>query len=368
MISLKKTTTDESSEVRVPKFSYDNVALNSEMDAESRRLNHSYSACELRQTEAFHGVAARMRKRTDVGSSNSSNLGQGLNNSEPSNFPLALVLTLTPGMPPARLELLGDMYGPHFERVLFLVYDARSGSYAGPPRQKSQIRECDQNRHMCVSLILSELQQSDSSIRGSLILHADFWFRSDILRDFDTVWMTEPGLSPAPKCVSSVFPEHKILPTGDVCLDSFEALARDFTWNWRINEWCNNTDDVKRYKEELWEWSTDLAKKFGAAPVVCAGWSDLYYLPRPEWTNFASMANESRNTFHGVAIPSIIAMFHSRPSNPATVRKIQCAGGCQMNGVENPEDYSRRFCGHRLNLANSNLVEAYRGIWQSLAR
>lgn len=277
-----------------------------------------------------------------------------------SKWPLAVVLAFGDKMPPERVSALDDIYSPHFEEVVFLVSGTYSLPYDAPIRQKSRLRECYEQRHVCVSRFLLEIQQRDSAILGSLVTHLDFWFRPDILRDFDDIWMTEPGLNTSPRLNSSLTKSQN----GDVCLHNWTSFSQELSWDgW--DGWGDTEQTALQHKQRFWAWSVRLAELAHVEPIICAWWSDLYFLPRRGWKSFVSLSNESREVHHEVAIPTILAILEKRVSSPIRIRKIKCEGSCMGNGVpsDDPESFSKHMCGHRLDLKNAKLVEAYSAFW-----
>lgn len=95
--------------------------------------------------------------------------------------------------------------------------------------------------------------------------------------------------------------------------------------------------------------------------TFCEGWSDMFYVPKRWFESYLKIANVFKNhnfPFDGAA-PSILNFLLMHYPDTGVEFIDDCTGGCCASF--GPETIRRTKCGHKLNLAVPEQVEAHFG-------
>jgi len=98
----------------------------------------------------------------------------------------------------------------------------------------------------------------------------------------------------------------------------------------------------------------------------CTGWSDIYYIPRHLWPDYLSAFFGATQSFHEMAIPTMMHIIdQSRRQNHynSIINLIgDCFGGCCNHGAALQDVLTHR-CGHALNyMADSAVITGHYGM------
>ena len=186
-------------------------------------------------------------------------------------------------------------------------------------------------------------------LRGVLVAHMDMWLQPHYLEvsrlDVDRLWRLSYGLNR---------PTHSPPATSDFriygkrCLERSD-LQNDTDWNWG--------HDSRRRGERL---AVQMGQhSLAAERLVCAGWTDLYFLPRSTWGLFSDLVAMAvkLNVHFEVAIPTI---FHAiEKHNPV---QIMSCWGCSQAIARDPDVISSFACGHRADFEFRHVQHSFQAI------
>mmetsp|Transcript_57153 Transcript_57153/g.162260 ORF Transcript_57153/g.162260 Transcript_57153/m.162260 type:complete len:449 (+) Transcript_57153:61-1407(+) len=195
----------------------------------------------------------------------------------------------------------------------------------------------------CLVPILRDLAASRERVSGVLSCHVDFWFHPlGILgrRDnLDKIWWLDRGWGP----VDRKWP---------FCLSDYASLMKDTRWHW-LNSKQQSWDAFQAAAQNL---------SFSGEVQVCGAWSDLFYLPRGAWSDFALAAEPFRDVGHEVALPTIFRLLE-RAGRARLREPLACAGGCCRN--TSLRELRGRACGHKLWLSDGALTRDWESMMQN---
>jgi hypothetical protein len=186
----------------------------------------------------------------------------------------------------------------------------------------------------CLSPFLEQI--GTSQFKGVLTMHMDFWIDPiELMKgsSFDQIWQLGRGLG-GPNGF------------GPLCFRNEHDLFNDGTWDWWRDAKVLGAASLNKLKSALREKTIQLS----SAPNVddletCAGWADLYYLPKSTWQDFVKISQFYGNVFHECAVPTVLS--HLAKISSGGVSTKYCDGSCCS-----PSDINEtRPCGHRFDLA-----------------
>ena len=135
---------------------------------------------------------------------------------------------------------------------------------------------------------------------------------------------------------------------------------------------CHGYDpgDRSSARQHLWPWwMNSLATSYAAARKlgvreVCYGWVDLLFLPAAAHAAFRRLAREFGDTFHEVAIPTILNQLQHEPDGNAVHWKpaLQCLGSC-CDGVPWTPKTERSECAHKIALPSRPSLSCAPVVW-----
>jgi hypothetical protein len=167
------------------------------------------------------------------------------------------------------------------------------------------------------------------------------------------------------------------------CL-SLEALEGEHGWGWYFGQRPNLRKSAQCDKDQaLHDTLAKFAKEDGftlprehSGEIGCAGWSDLYYVPRRAARAYYLMQYRlaHHGVFHEVSVPTGMNAlsggdFVPLAKAPQLKHKVEaaqlveivlgCVGNCCLFNLENTPSFVGYPCGHRLNMGNSVVRHAW---------
>mmetsp|Transcript_22827 Transcript_22827/g.52594 ORF Transcript_22827/g.52594 Transcript_22827/m.52594 type:complete len:459 (-) Transcript_22827:96-1472(-) len=132
------------------------------------------------------------------------------------------------------------------------------------------------------------------------------------------------------------------------------ALAAEHSWAWGYGSKHSGAQAMASLSNEHLAGASSSVRH-----EVCAGWSDLYYVPLGQAVQFVALASHfgAHRVFHEVAVPSMLNLLAQRGGSalsPAQNTITTCFGCCcctAVRGELDPHALLRQYpCGHRLGL------------------
>jgi len=244
----------------------------------------------------------------------------------------------------ADVSLFAKQTGRSEEEVADEISNVRETSYIESIKN-DQIISCDLKtratyHNNCLSLFLKTLISERNNFTGVLSMHMDLWVNPIALMrgsNLNQVWQLGAGLSHA---------NGRLV--GPLCFRNETELLQNRDWYWWFNSKITGLDALQKLKLALQENPNLLSKSVPMDDLeTCAGWSDLFYLPKSIWQDFRTLSEIYGNVFHEVALPTMFSHL-SKIGNEVSFK--QCEGGCCRSSNPNKDNP----CGHRIDLAQES--------------
>jgi len=271
-------------------------------------------------------------------------------------------ILLLQGVRWCRMDLMNEIYGKWFGDVIFMVWFDKSWVHRAngdniiedmihitgrdrteiedefvdviphdwmSMRKKSfanntlndQIVYCHPKHRMtyqthCLSPFLE--RHANSQFKGVLTMHMDFWINPVGLMkgsNLAQIWQLGSGLtSPAREGL-----------VGPICFRNEQDLLNDGEWFWWDHANATGAAALNYLKAALHENRIQLSNALKVDDLeTCAGWADLYYLPKYTWQDFVSISHFYGDVFHECAVPTVLS--HLAKISSAGVSTISCDG------------------------------------------
>jgi len=307
-------------------------------------------------------------------------------------------LLLLQGVRPERMDLMNEVYGKWFGGIKFMVWACEykrepecvfmppdinehaarmpanfSSAHNNYGRQRNELEdeivadvqdsiEVTRSSHQHSQVVLCNIkyrkfyharclspllnQMLDSEFTGVLTMHMDFWInpiRLMLGSSLNDIWqLGTAGLStPDPQRMA-----------GHMCFRNVSRLFAEDSWWWWENSKMKGEKALTQLKKALKEnpallsgtptdqtWVDDLE--------TCAGWADLYYLPKATWHNFYILSSFYAGVFHESAVPTLLS--HLGKASTVSISTKQCGGTCCSDSDISDTAHA---CGHRFNFTS----------------
>jgi len=197
----------------------------------------------------------------------------------------------------------------------------------------------------CLSPFLN--QMVDSEFTGVLIMHMDFWINPIRLMSgssLNDIWqLGTAGLSS---------PDPQRGKVGLMCFRNVSRLFAEDSWWWWENSKMKGEKALTQLKTALKDNPALLSRTPSDNTWVddletCAGWSDLYYLPKSTWHNFYVLSSFYSGVFHESAVPTMLS--HLGKASTVSISSKQCGGDCCSSSDISDKDHA---CGHRFDFTS----------------
>ena len=217
---------------------------------------------------------------------------------------------------PERIVTLREGYEPFFHTVHISMPHGEED-----PKQTNFTRDFWNNGETpyppVVETVQFLLDQADESVEGLIWYHFDSWIEPLAFHDmpFDKIWILDSS-DPQFQCVR----DEKMLE------------------NWSWVSWGKHKA-VREASHEILETYPDY--KFDPEEF-CAGWSDMYYIPRKHFEDFVKLGRifAKHDAYHEISVPTMFHIidqtYRKHPSMSILHRWGDCWGNCCKS---NPRKY-----------------------------
>jgi hypothetical protein len=227
-------------------------------------------------------------------------------------------------------------YQNHFGVVTFSL--PRHGS-----PQSLFFHRCD-DTNLSYACLAAYMDMLSPSIDGVVYFHFDFWLYPHVFSQYldpSFAWYLE---------TKPLGPNTDIgFKNAATCFDMTNPPP-DMNW------WGMSPQIYKKMPHIMRELHSKINHTIDPHKV-CAGWADLYYVPRSQFSNFRALSSifAEHDGHHEVAVPTMMDILDTL-GNP--VLQIQCWGSC-CSKDPTPKDVQTHACGHRLDWTSVSQVNAF---------
>ncbi|KAF2668334.1 hypothetical protein BT63DRAFT_425654 [Microthyrium microscopicum] len=177
-------------------------------------------------------------------------------------------------------------------------------------------------------------------LEGVLFFHFDAWIAPLSFNDMDftKLWVLDKSTGPPYICQTE--------------------LKRMADWMWFDAGWQEKSLQATRIIDHMYSGYTFNPEEF------CAGWSDMYYLPRRFFQDFINLGGvmTSVQVFHEIAVPTIWNIIDKTYSLHASQSVLHRWGDCWGDccaGSPLVEDIAEHRCGHHVDFLNWEITSTH---------
>jgi len=207
----------------------------------------------------------------------------------------------------------------------------------------------------CLVRVIHHIVGRRRASRGLLVAHADFWFHPYRLLSSTGLRLTELWQLSGGLKVERGFGGNVTWPH---CHTRVEDLEQDRSWHYGTSSFDVPRKYIWRSIDDAHQALRRLGQQVDIPTTVCAGWADMYYLPRKVWPKLMKLVPYTKQISHEIALPSL---FHLMENSWNVKRKWlpDCWGGCCVPGTVNKQTIKDNICGHRMALEDRSFRIAF---------